>query len=65
MRRKPLQLPPKAQAIHLAGYKARFRGCFLGDCPYDGILAAVWSDGWLDANERIANSAKQRGEPDE
>ncbi len=62
MRRKLLKLPPKAQAIHLAGYRARFMGYFLGDCPYDGVLAAIWADGWLDANERIAKPVKQEGE---
>ena len=67
MRRKPLQLPPKAQAIHLAGYKARFRGYFLGDCPYDSVLATVWADGWLAADERIGHAVamQERSEPDE
>ena len=37
-------------------------GYFLGDCPYDGVLAAIWADGWLDANERIAKPVKQEGE---
>ena len=62
------ELPPKMQAIRLAGYRARFRGYFVGDCPYDydDILAAVWADAWMAANERIVHAVKQeRSEPNE
>ncbi len=49
---------PKVQAVHFAGYRARFRGYSWGECPYDGPLADAWLDGWEFADERIRHGAQ-------